>query len=53
MSTRFLIGAALAAFALVAAALDVGTIEPFHVLAIEHGGHRLDGRELVLDLIEQ
>ena len=38
---------------LVLALLDVRAVEPLHVLLIEHGRHRLDRRELVLDLIEQ
>ena len=38
---------------LVLALLDVRAVEPLHVLAIEHRRHRLDRRQLVLDLIEE
>ena len=38
---------------LVLALLDVRAVEPLDVLAVEHGRHRLDRRQLVLDLIEQ
>ena len=38
---------------LVLAFLQVGPVEPLDVLPVEHGGHRLDGAELALDLIEQ
>ncbi len=38
---------------LVLAFLHVRAVEPLHVALIEHRGHRLDGFELGLDLIEQ
>ena len=38
---------------LVLALLDVRAVEPLHVVTVEHGRHRLDGRQLVLDLIEE
>jgi len=39
--------------AFVLALFDVRAIEPFHVAAIEHSGHRLDCLEFRADLIQQ
>ena len=39
--------------ALVLALLDVRAVEPLDVLAVEHRRHRLDRRQLALDLVEQ